>query len=121
MEGMKEMSGMNLMKAIGPMVRTGMKAFGPMKICTTSMSMDISRGKEKEKERKARRARMMMAKGENQEMAKVSPTTFNLRPHRLLPYRTNSNNKLITLQQHQARACMVSLLLQTQNRHVWML
>jgi len=26
--GMKEMSGMNLMKAIGPMIRTGMKAIG---------------------------------------------------------------------------------------------
>ena len=40
---MKEMSGMILMKAIGPMIRTGMKAIGPMKICTTLMSMDISR------------------------------------------------------------------------------
>ena len=52
--GMKEMSGMNLMKAIGPMIETGMKAIGPMKICTTLMSMDISRQKEKEKERKER-------------------------------------------------------------------
>ena len=33
--GMKEMSGMNLMKAIGPMIRTGMKAIGSTKICAT--------------------------------------------------------------------------------------
>ena len=37
---------------------------------------------------KARKARLMMAKEENQEMAKVSPTMFNLRPRRLLPYKT---------------------------------
>ena len=117
--GMKEMSGMNLMKAIGPMIRTGMKAIGPMKICTTSMSMDISRAKDKEKE-KERKARMMMAKEENQETAKVSPTMSNLRSHRLLPYRTNSSNKLIALLQHQALV-MVSLHLQRQNQHVWML
>ena len=94
-----KMSGMTLMKAIGPMIKTGMKAIGPMMICTTSMSMGTSRRKEKEKEkeRKARKARMMMAKEENQEMAKVSPTMCNLRPHQLLPYRTNSSNKLIIL------------------------
>ena len=108
MNGMKEMSGMTLMKAFGPMIRTGMKAIGPMKICPILMSMDISREKEKEKERKARKARMMKAKEENQEMAKVSPTTFNLRPHRLLSYKTNSSNKLTTLLQHQALV-MVSL------------
>ena len=60
-----------------------------------------------------------MAKEEDQEMAKVSPTMFNLRPHRLLPYRTNSNNKLTTLQQHQALV-MVSLHLQRLNQHLWM-
>ena len=112
---------MNLMKAIGPMIRIRMKAIGaigPMKICTTLMSMDISREKEKEKERKERKARTMMAKEENQEMAKVSPTMFNLRPHRLLPYKTNSSNKLTTLLQHQALV-MVSLHLQRQNQHVW--
>ena len=59
--GMK-MGGMNLMKAFGPMIKTGMKAIGPTMICTTSVSMDTSRRKEKEKERKARKARMMMAK-----------------------------------------------------------
>ena len=90
-----------------------------MKICTTSMSMDISRAKDKEKE-KERKARMMMAKEENQETAKVSPTMSNLRSHRLLPYRTNSSNKLIALLQHQALV-MVSLHLQRQNQHVWML
>ena len=58
-------------------------------------------------------------KEENQEMASVSPTMFNLTPHRLLPYRTNSNNKLTTLLQHQALV-MVSLQLQRQNQHVWM-
>ena len=63
---------------------------------------------------------MMMAKEENQEMAKVSPTMFNLRPHRLLPYRTNSSNKLTTLLQHHALV-MVSLHLQRQNQHVRML
>ena len=62
---------------------------------------------------------MMMAKEENQEMAKVSPTMFNLRPHRLLPYRTNSSNKLTTLLQHHALV-MVSLHLQRQNQHVRM-
>ena len=110
MNGMKEMSGMNLMKAIGPMIRPGMKSIGPMKICATLMSMEISREKEKEfeKERKERKARMMMAKEENQEMAKVSPTMFNPRPHRLLPYKANSSNKLTTLLQHQALV-MVSL------------
>jgi len=90
------------------------------------MSMDISREKEKAKERKVRKARMMKAKEENQEMEKESPTMFNLRPHRLLPFRTNnssSNNnnkkkKLTTLQQHQAQG-MVSLHLQKQNQHVW--
>jgi hypothetical protein len=80
--------------------------------------MDISREKEKEKERKERKARMMMAKEENQEMANVSPTMSNFRPHRLLPHRTNSN--LTTLQQHQALV-MASLHLQRQNQHVWML
>ena len=66
---------MNPMKAIGAMITTGMKAIGPLMTCTILMSMDTSRRKEKEKEkeRKARKARMMMAKGENQEMAKVSP------------------------------------------------
>ena len=61
MNGIKEMSGMTLMTAIGPMIKTGMKAIGPMKICATLMSMDISREKEKEKDRKAR---MMLAKEE---------------------------------------------------------
>ena len=70
-------------------------------------------------ERKARKARMMMAKEENQEMANVSPTMFNLRPHRLLPYRTNSSNELIILLQHQALV-MVSLQLQRLNQHVRM-
>ena len=46
------------------------------------------KGKGKEKERKARRK----AREENQEMDKESPTMFNLRPHRLLPYRINNNN-----------------------------
>ena len=39
----------------GPMIRTGMKAIGPMKICTTQMSMDISRRKEKEEEKEKKR------------------------------------------------------------------
>ena len=35
---MKEMNGrIHGMKAIGSMIRTGMKAIGPMKICTTWM------------------------------------------------------------------------------------
>jgi len=83
--GKKEMIGTNPMKAIGPMITTGMKAIGPLMICTILMNMDTSRRKEKdkEKERKARKARMMMAKEENQEMAKASPTMFSLRPHRI--------------------------------------
>ena len=117
--GKKEKNGMNPMKAIGPMIKTGMKALGPMMICTTWMSMDTSRRKEKgkEKERKARKARMMMAKEESQEMEKASQTMFNLRPHQLLPYRINNSNKLITLLLHQALV-MVSLLLQRLNQHV---
>ena len=75
--------------------------------------------KEKEKERKARKARMMMAKEENQEMAKVSPAMFNLRPHQLLPYRIHNSNKLIIRLQHQALV-MVSLHLQRLNQHVRM-
>ena len=82
--------------------------------------MDIPRGKEKEKEKeKERKARMMKAKEENQEMAKVSPTMFNLRPHGLLPYKTNNSNKLIILLQHQALV-MVSLQSQRLNQHVRM-
>ena len=69
-----KMNGMIHMKAFGPMIKTRMKAIGPMMICTTSMSMDTSRRKEKEKERKARKARMMMARKEDQEIAKVSQT-----------------------------------------------
>ena len=60
-----------------------------------------------------------MAKEENQDTAKVSPTMFSLRPHRLLPYRISHNNKFITLQQHQAQV-MVSLHVQRENEHVWM-
>ena len=116
--GKKEKNGMNPMKAIGPMIKTGMKAIGPMMICTTWMSMDTSRRKEKEKEkeRKARKA-MMMAQEESQEMEKASQTMFKLRPHQLLPYRINNSNKLITLLLHQALV-MVSLLLQRLNQHV---
>ena len=33
--GMKEMNGMIPLTAFGPMIRTGMKAFGPMKICAS--------------------------------------------------------------------------------------
>ena len=117
--GKKEKNGMNPMKAIGPMIKTGMKAIGPMMICTTWMSMDTSRRKkkEKEKERKARKARMMMAKEESQEMEKASQTMFNLRPHQLLPCRTNNSKKLTTLLLHQALV-MVSLLLQRLNQYI---
>ena len=118
----KKKNGMKTMKAIVPMIKTGMKAIGPMMICTTWMSMDTSRRKEKEKEkeRKARKARMMMAKEESQEMEKVSQTMFNLRPHQLLPYRINKPNKLIINPLHQVLV-MVSLLLQELNHYVLML
>ena len=79
------------------------------------MSMDISREKEKEKGKKGKDDD---GKG-GKPGAKVSPTVFNLRPHLLLPYRTNSNNKLTTLLQHQALVT-VSLHLQRRNQHVWM-
>ena len=115
----KKKNGMKTMKAIGPMIKTGMKAIGPMMICTTWMSMDTSRRKEKEKERKARKARMMMAKEESQEMEKASQIMFNLRPHQLLPYRINNSNKLIILLLHQVLV-MVSLPLQRLNQHVLM-
>ena len=88
--GKKEKNGMNPMKAIGPMIKTGMKATGPMMICTAWMSMDTSRRKEKEKERKAR---MMMAKEESQEMETASQTMFNLRPHQLLPYKNQQQQQ----------------------------
>ena len=97
---MKKMNGMKEIPAIGPKIRTGMKATGPMMIYTTWMSMDTSRRKEKErKERKARKEKMMMAKEENQEMEKASPTMFNLRPHHLQhqQFKINLNN-LITQQ-----------------------
>ena len=77
------------------------------------------KGTGKGKERKARKARMMMATEESQEMEKASQTMFNLRPHQLLPDRTNNSNKLILLL-HQALV-MVSLHLQRLNQHVWML
>ena len=101
----------------------GFWAYGDL-YCTILMSMDISREKEKEKEkerkaRRARKAKMMMAKKENQEMAKVSPSMFNLRPRRLLPYITSSSNKVTILLQHQALV-MVSLQWQRLNQHVWM-
>ena len=37
------------MTAIGPKIKTGMKAIGPMMIYMTWMSMDASRRKEKER------------------------------------------------------------------------
>ena len=77
MNGMKEMSGMNLMKAIGPMIRPGMKSIGPMKICATLMSMEISREKEKEieKERKGKKGKDDDGKGGKPEMNYVQPQT----------------------------------------------
>ena len=107
---------------IGPMIKPGMKAIGPMMICTTWMSMDTSRGKEKEKEkeRKARKARMMMAKEESQEMEKASRTMFNLNPHQVLPYRINKLNRLIILLLHQVLV-MVSFHLEELNHYVLML
>ena len=109
----------NYVTAIGPMIKPGMKAIGPMMIHTTWMSMDTSRGKEKEKE-KERKARMMMAKEESQEMEKASRTTFNLRPHQFLPYRINKLNKLIILLLHQVLV-MVSLHLEELTHYVLML
>ena len=107
------------MKAVGPMIKAGMMAIGPQKNCTTSMSMVISR--RKEKERKAIKARMMRVKEVNQEMEKASQTMFNLKLHRLLPFRTNNNNndnnnnnnnnRLIILLQPQVRVMVLFLLL----------
>ena len=77
------------------------------------------KGQGQGKRKKGKKGKNDDGKKENQEMASVSPTMFNLTPHRLLPYRTNSNNKLTTLLQHQALV-MVSLQLQRQNQHVWM-
>ena len=116
----KKKNGMKTMTAIGPMIKPGMKAIGPMMICTTWMSMDTSRGKEKEKERKARKARMMMAKEESQGMEKASRTMFNLNPHQVLPYRINKLNKLIILLRHQVLV-MVSFHLEELNHYVLML
>ena len=96
----------------------GMKAIGPMKICNTWMNMDICRRKEKDKERRTRKARLMKAKEEHQEMEKENPAMFNFRPHQPLLCRIN-NNKLITLQQHQAQG-MVFLHLLRLTLHVWM-
>ena len=55
--------------------------------------MFISRTKAKE--RKARTARVMKAKEVNQEMERASQTMFNLKLHRLLPFRTSNNNRLM--------------------------
>ena len=127
----KKMNGMKTMTAIGPMIKPGMKAIGPMMIYTTWMSMDTSRRKEKEKakERKARKARMMKAREESQVMEKANRTMFNLRPHQILPFRINKLNKLIILLQLQVLV-MVSfhleqlthyvLMLQRQSQHVLM-
>lgn len=107
------------MTVFGPMIKTRMTATGTVKNCTARMSMVIStREKAKEKERKARKARMMKAKEENQEMEKENPTIFNPRPHQLLPCRIN-NNKLITLQQHQAQGTVLFHFLRLA-LHVWM-
>ena len=93
---MRKMNGViNGMKAIGPMIKTGMIAIGPQMNYTTRMNMVISR--RYEKEGNARKARMMQEKEANQEMAKVSPAMCNLNNHRLLPYRIRHNNKLSTL------------------------
>ena len=74
------------MKAIGPMNKTGMMAFGPQTNGTT---------KEKErKERKARRARMMKEKA-NQEMEKASQTMFSHKLHGILPFKSNNNRLII--------------------------
>ena len=118
----KKKNGMKTMTAIGPMIKPGMKAIGPMMIHTPWMSMDTSRGKakEKEKERKARKARMMMEKEESQEMEKASRTMFNLNPHQVLPYRINKPNKLIILLLHQVLV-MVSFHLEELNHYVLML
>ena len=115
----KKKNGMKTMTAIGPMIKTEMKAIGPMVIHTPWMSMDTSRGKAKEKE-KERKARMMMEKEESQEMEKASQTMFNLRPHQFLPYKINKPNKLIILLLHQVLV-MVSLLLEELNHYVLML
>ena len=84
------------------------------------------KGKGKGIGKKGKKGKDDEGKGGNQEMEKDSPTMFNLRPHRLLPYRiinnnssSNNNNKLTTLQQHQAQG-MVSLQLQRLTQHMWM-
>ena len=100
------------MKVIGLMIKTGMMAFGPQKNCTTKMSMDISR--RKAKERKARKARMMKEKV-NQEMEKASQTMFNLRLHRLLPFRTNNNRRIILLQPQVMDMVLFHFVNQTQH------
>ena len=111
------------MKATGPMIKTGMMAIGPQKNCTnctTRMNMVISRRKEKErKARKVRKARMMKVKEVNQEMEKASQIMFNLKLHLLLPFRTNNDNKLTTLLQHQVQGMVLFLLLKL-TQHVQM-
>ena len=51
---------------------------------------------------------MMMAKEENQEMAQVSPTMCNLKPHQHQRFKINLNKLMIFLQ-HQALDMDLSL------------
>ena len=51
-------------------------------------------------------------------MEKASQTMFNLRPHELLPYKTNNSNKLIILLQHQALVMDFSAFTETEPARV---
>ena len=91
----------------GIMIKTGMMAFGPQKNCTTRMSMVISRRKARErKERKLSWARMMKERA-NQEMDKASQTMYGHKLHRILPFKTNNNNRLTILLQPQVQGMVL--------------
>ena len=84
---------MNPMKAIGPMIKTGMKAIGPMMICTTWMSMDTSRRKGKEKKGK---------KGKDDDGKGGKPGDGKGKSNYVQP-QTTSNPAIQNQQQQQAR------------------
>ena len=108
------------MEAIGSMIKTGTMAIGPQRNSTTMISIYSyfqNKGKGK-KGKKGRKAKMMREKEVNQEMEKASPVMFNLKLPRLLPLRTNHNNRPTTLPQHQVQG-MVLFLSETDQR-VWM-
>ena len=105
--------------AFGPMIKVGMKAIGPMKICTTLMNMDISREKEKGKGKKGKQGKDDDGKGVKPGDRKGKFNYVQPQTSSTPAVQNQQQRKLTTLLQHQALV-MVSLHLQRQNQHMWM-